>query len=739
MKTPTLAVSILSASLSLLAPGSRPCAAAQPAPSTPPAQSWFPFTPKLDPFQSTSGFDLRTLNEEFAGEGGFIAVKGSHFVHSTTGQPLRFWAVNGPASDLKDRQSLQKNARFLAKYGVNMVRVHGGYFNPDGVVDTAKVKHAIDIVESMKQEGIYSHFSIYFPLWLTPKPNTPWLQGYDGKSKPFAAIYFNKDFQRVYREWWKALLLTPSPVTGKRLIDEPAVAGLEIINEDSYFFWTFDAKNIPDAQLRILETQFGGWLKQKYGSIDAALAKWNGLKVARDNPAESRVSFRPLWNMFNDKTSRDKDTARFLLENQRNFYQETGQFLRELGFKGVITASNWATASPEVFGPLEKYSYTVGDFIDRHGYFECNHKGQNAEWSIRDGHTYSDRSALRFDAPTPGKPKSFVHPVMDIHYDNKPSMISETTFCRPNRFRSEAPLYFACYGALQDTDAIVHFALDSSAWAVKPNFWMQQWTLMSPAMMGQFPAAALIYRKALVSPGDTLVELNLKVDDLLNLQGTPLPQAAAFDELRLKDVPQGITLKPGNVIDPLVHFAGRTNVNFTAQGAPPKLADLKPLINRPRQTVTSSTNQLKLDYGRGVITINAPAAQGVSGNLAAAGTTDLTDLVISSQLDLGHIVAVTLDDRPLATSQRILLQVMSEEKNSNFQTEPVDQSSKRIKTIGQDPYMVKGIAGSVRFKRSDAAKLKVTSLDYNGYPLKPAGAADSINLAPATIYYLITP
>jgi len=43
-------------------------------------------------------------------------------------------------------------------------------------------------------------------------------------------------------------------------------------------------------------------------------------------------------------------------------------------------------------------------------------------------------------------------------------MISETTFCRPNRYRSEAPLYFATYGALQDTDCIVHFAFDGSRW-----------------------------------------------------------------------------------------------------------------------------------------------------------------------------------------------------------------------------------------------------------------------------------
>ena len=39
-------------------------------------------------------------------------------------------------------------------------------------------------------------------------------------------------------------------------------------------------------------------------------------------------------------------------------------------------------------------------------------------------------------------------------------MLSETTWERPNRFRGEAPLFYAASGSLQDTDAIIHFALD---------------------------------------------------------------------------------------------------------------------------------------------------------------------------------------------------------------------------------------------------------------------------------------
>ncbi|MBI3863338.1 MAG: hypothetical protein HY290_15715, partial [Planctomycetia bacterium] len=411
--------------------------------------------------------------------------------------------------------------------------------------------------------------------------------------------------------------------------------------------------------------------------------------------------------------------------------------VRELGFKGLVHDSNWATADPEVFGPLEKLSYSAGDFLDRHGYFECNHKGDDAAWSVRNGHTYSDRSALRFDPVEPGKPKQFVHPVMDPHYGERPSMISETTFTRPNRYRSEAPLYFAAYGALQDSDCIVHFAFDGASWRVKPRFWMQQWTLATPAMLGQFPAAALLYRKGFVSTGAVVAEVRLNNGDLARLRGTPLPQDAAFDELRLKDVPQNSEVKPGQRLDPLLHYAGRAHVTFSSEPGSVKLSDLKPFVDRQAQTVSSTTGELKLDYGKGLLTINAPRAQGASGGLSEAGKIDLADLTITSDLDLVHIIAVPLDDQPLATSRRILLQVMSEERTSGFRTEAASATTKRITEIGRDPWQVKRLSGSVSFKRRDAAKLKVTSLDFAGRKGEVVGTAKEIALQPTTLYYLI--
>ena len=702
------------------------------------SKGWFSFQPSRD-LPPDSVIDLRRLNEAFAGEHGRILAKGPSFVREGDGKEVRFWAVNrGPHPASPDQ--LRHEAKLLARYGVNLVRLHGKVFTEDGDPDPKAVAFAHDVVAAMKAEGIYTHLSIYFPLWMTPKPDS-FLKGYDGKKHPFAALMFNEDFQTKYRAWWKELLTTPSKHTGKPLTDDPAVFGCEIQNEDSFFFWTFDAKNIPDAQLRILEAKFGTWLKWKYESIEKAFASWKERPNGRDAPDEGRVQFRPLWSIANQKTARDKDTAEFLTFAQRDFYRGEIGRLRALGFRGLINCSNWITASPEVLTPLEKFTYTEGDFIDRPAYFSCNHKGEAAEWSIRVGHDYVDRSALRFESEQPGKPKVFSHPVMDPTYDGKPSMISETTFDRPNRYRTEGPIFYAAYGALQGSDAIVHFAFDGPDWSVKPNYFMQQWTLASPTMMGQFPAAALVFRESLVAEGPYVADVPLKLKDLVDLQGTPLPQDAAFDELRLLDVPNN---RRGNrtaaVIDPLVHFVGRTSVRFEGEirgVAVPTHQRADVFFDRKAKVVSSADKSLLLDYDAGLLLIDAPKVQAVVGNLASRPSHKTSLLECSSNLDNACFLLVSLDEQPIKQSKRMLLQVMSEEKPTDFRTEKLDNGKLRIANIGRDPWLVRDLQGTVRLLVDDAAALKTTKLDVNGLRSGDPTTGGENKLDPKTVYYLI--
>jgi hypothetical protein len=228
----------------------------------------------------------------------------------------------------------------------------------------------------------------------------------------------------------------------------------------------------------------------------------------------------------------------------------------------------------------------------------------------------------------------------------------------------------------------------------------------------------------------------LNTNDLLNLKGTPLPQDANFDELRLKDVPQGTEVKPGQRIDPLIHYAGRVNVSFTGTPSQTTLSDLKPLVDRAAKTVRSSTRELTLDYEKGLLKINSPTAQGASGNLKAAGGFALTDYRIESEMDNGHIILVSLDGQPLGRSRRMLLQVMSEEKATGFATEDAGNGVKKITNIGGDPWRVKNLQGLLHFRNPRG--LHIQPLDFNGYAKGAAATGNSLTLAPETIYYLLT-
>jgi hypothetical protein len=337
-------------------------------------KGWFLFAPKPDNF-AESPIDLRFLNEKFAGEHGFVEAKDGRFIHAANGHPVRFWAVNGPAREDKDRAALRQTARVLAKRGVNLVRRHGAIFDKDGELDPAAVKSAIAVVEEMKPEGIYTHLSIYFPLWFTPRADHPWMEGYDGRKHPFAALMFNPKFQEKYRGWWKAPSPRPAKPPAKRSLLNPRLRPR--IAERGFVLLTFNPDSIPDPQLRILESQFAAWLAEAWLAATASPPE----PESETRRAGRRPCFVPSALEHVQRKVRDQETAAFLLETQTKFYRDTVTFLRQLGFK--VDHVQLGDRQSRSFWTVEKLSYTTGDFIDRHGYFESNHKGDNAALSIR--------------------------------------------------------------------------------------------------------------------------------------------------------------------------------------------------------------------------------------------------------------------------------------------------------------------------------------------------------------------
>lgn len=708
---------------------------------------WFAFEPEPDTFAPTP-LDLRSLNEPFAGAGGFIATRGEEFIHADSGASVRFWAVNtGPDTARKSRAEVDLFARTLAKRGVNLVRIHGPIYTGAGAnfgtVDTEQIGRLHYLIAALKREGIYTCLSIYFPLWVRLGPENTDFPGYAGGKHPFALLYCNEKFQTLYRSWWNALLTPVNPHTGLALKDDPAVAMAELVNEDSLFFWTFnpdaapDKTNLPEPQRALLERQFADWLRAKYPGQSLAEIRsgpWQGLAVPHDALAADRVGFRPLWAMFNERKPRDRDTAQFLAELQAKFYRTHYAYLkRTLGFKGLVQASNWTTASAQYFGPLEQWSNAVTDYLDQHGYYEGIHTGDAASYALQAGQKHDDRSALWFRSAD-GTKEDFSNPLFDPGYAGKPSIISEVNFPPPNRLRADFPVLAAAYGALQGTDAVMHFAANATTWESRPS----KFSLQTPAVLGQFTATALIYRRGLVRTAPKVADLQASREDLFALKGAPVPTAQNFDALRAADVPPGATLTNVAALDSLAFLVGRVSLDFvTNAAARSQVTDLTPFVNRATKTARSQTGELEWNWDQGLVKITAPAAQGVTGFLGAAGRVELPDVVIESPLEYGSVLLVALDGKPLTDSAQLLVQVMSEEKPFGWQTDSAN-GVRTIQNAGQAPILVREFAGTVRLKNLIGAR-RVTPLDANGTALaEPAAFTGELRLRADTFYYLVS-
>ncbi len=229
-----------------------------------PAATWA-FNPPRDEFLSTALLDLRSLNEKQAGETGFVrAGTDGGFVRGD-GTPIRFWAVNtevgrapfvrkplGPATS----PDLARHARFLAKRGVNMIRLHRQLSpdlaaNPNAAITNINLAERDGIwrsVAAMRAEGIYTTLS---PYWAGPmKCALGWGIAGGAAQPAWGLLFFDPTLQQAYKAWLRQLLVPTNPYTGIPQGQDPSLAIIQIQNEDSLLFWTLDA--IKGAQRTVL-------------------------------------------------------------------------------------------------------------------------------------------------------------------------------------------------------------------------------------------------------------------------------------------------------------------------------------------------------------------------------------------------------------------------------------------------------------------------------------------------------
>ncbi len=702
----------------------------EPVPSTPVTvteeETWA-FTPEPDTYNNQALLDLRFLNEKIAGESGFIrrSPDGRNFVKGD-GVPIRFWAVNSYIWR-EGKEAIADQARFLAKRGVNLVRWHGQIEpkNEDSKltdIDEKAREQLWQFVAGMKQEGIYMTISPYYAMPVKAKPN--WGIPRDSESMQ-GLLFFDPELQAAYKGWLRSLFEPVNPYTGIALKDDPAVAIIQLQNEDSLLFWTVES--IQGRDREILSGQFGEWLKQKYGSLAAASKAWNNAKLATDDFNNGLVGFYPLWEMTQEskqnsgKAKRLADQTQFWTETMHNFNQEMVRFLREeIGAKQLINAGNWKTANSTTLNDAERYSYTPSEVMGVNRYYDGGgHWGESSGWAIVNGDKFINRSVLFDPSSLPTNLKQVA---------GYPMIIPESSWVPPLGYQSEAPFLVSIYQSLGGVDAFYWFSMKEPQWrqpssanGFKPS--IGKWVINTPELLGNFPAAALMYRQNYIQTAPVVVAEKRSLDDLWQRRSPIIEENSGFDPNRDQEAARSSALgknRGSDSIHPLAFLVGPVEVTYNADPSQSQGMNLDRYIDEKAKVVRSQTGEIQWDYGKGIATLNAPKAQGVTGFLGQIGKFELGDITIISDNNYATAIAVSMDDRPIATSKKILIQVGTVARPHGWTEKAVTWEDKNgqqlqgfeVVSYGEAPWAI--AENNLTITVNNPKITKATVLDMNG-------------------------
>lgn len=712
--------------------------------------TWYAFTPQNTPVAGEIG--LTEWLEKPAGKHGRIQRQGEHLVYH--GQPIKLWGLNlcygncAPEKDLAERR-----AAFYTKFGINTVRLHkyadgSGWngiqtkdsavaFDPDGL-DRMDYQ-----VAKLKEAGIYVELSAHFgtiKAGPADKALVPYIEEFgqfggkkDRIAAPHSAYFYSLELQDLHIRQTLNLLAHRNPYTKLTYAEEPAVAAIEIINEQSILFYTSMSPLKASATLRKqVGGRFSDWLRKKYGSHAGLMKAWGEKSLdgfERDGfPAGEHLDKRnvlPLGNPWYfdpvqlagplaSRKQRMLDTLEFLYLLQREAYDRYVKAVRAADYQGEILGSNWQAGRALSHYANLHTDYEVG-LIDRHNYFGGGRRN-------KDGAFNNNTMLARAGS---GMLSSGLQQVLD-----RPFMLSEWIHCFPNEWGVEGPAILGAYGmGLQGWDVSYIFQNGDAA-RFAPSIGRDTWEVMAPHVLGVFPAVARQIHRGDVRESDVVAVRNVHVASLF-------AGKLGFDD----QVQQGYDdkeLDSGKVPARALAVA-RCAVAFT-----PKFEETPAFSLAPYEKdgcLVSTTGQLRWKEGKGKLsgffTMDTPGTQAVVG-FAADQHCQLKDVDVTPKSRYAAIYVTAQGPRDtIATAKKVLVVALARSRNTDMQLNPAQD---QVLAKGKPPVLMEPVVATITLHRSGA---KVAALDQDGRrtdrQLPASGGTITIDTGrDKTPYYLIT-
>lgn len=235
-----------------------------------------PLSPFVVPWDDNSNnlTNMSSFITKPAGKYGFVYVRDGHLYAGDN--RIRFFGTNiCEDAAFPSHPDAEKVAAHLARLGINCVRFHhlDSMDSPRGLLE--KDKLTIDPVQMDKLDYFIYQLKvngIYVDLNTHVGRKYPGMPKWVGMPEFFKGIdNFYPPMIQMQKDYAKALLTHYNPYTKSCYINEPAVAFIEINNENSLLReWhngTITNDSTPDIYKAELKKQWNSWLKNKYNSV----------------------------------------------------------------------------------------------------------------------------------------------------------------------------------------------------------------------------------------------------------------------------------------------------------------------------------------------------------------------------------------------------------------------------------------------------------------------------------------
>ena len=301
----------------------------------------------------SSPADVSFLLDEPAGKDGFIGIRNGHFAKAN-GQRIRFWGVHftdwSPGSvEIPPKEDEPMWAATLARYGVNLVRLHFlDLDSPRGLIDATKPDSRsfdpqqldrLDYeVAEFKKHGIYVDFNLNVGRSYKPGDG---VRDFDKIHWAKGLTLYDPRLIELEKEYARRLLTHVNPYTGAAYRDEPAVAMVEILNENGIYLGFHAPTTYYDNELTAL---YNTWLDKNRTPDE--LKKLRALASAPEGAPVPRLTFQESATA--PKERYDAEMA-FYMDTESRFYEDMRGYLKtDLGVKCPIigTADHSHSSSP---------------------------------------------------------------------------------------------------------------------------------------------------------------------------------------------------------------------------------------------------------------------------------------------------------------------------------------------------------------------------------------------------------